>query len=620
MKYKMDSYTKEYKERFLRHYDELKWLYCELYPGRMDKFEALCESMYQYYKERRADLKIIDRKREQNPNWYKGNQMLGMMLYVDAFAGNLSGVRDKLDYIEECKVNYIHLMPLLDSPEGKSDGGYAVSDFRKVKPELGTMDELDQLSKACHDRGISICLDFVMNHTSDEHEWAKRAMQGEREYQYRYFFYDNYDVPAEFEKTVPEVFPTTAPGNFTWLPKIGKHVMTTFYPYQWDLNYWNPIVLNEMLGNALNLMNKGVDIIRIDAVPYIWKQQGTKCRNLPQVHSIVRIMRMICEIVCPGVLLLGEVVMEPDKVVPYFGSVEKPECHMLYNVTTMAATWNSVATRDVRLLKRQMDIVNSLPKEYVFLNYLRCHDDIGWGLDYLWLMQFGIGEVSHKKYLNDFLTGKCPESFARGELYNSDPKSGDARLCGTTASLCGIEKAAYEKDNEALERAVRLDLMLHAYLLVQSGIPVIYSGDEVGRENDYTYHEVPGKCEDSRHLHRGKFQWDLAENRTKKGSMQQKLFTGIGELEEIRKRLSVFQTFANVWTIDTWEESVLGIIRANEKEKLVALFNFSEYDKTAWINEGEDEYTDLISGRKMQAKGVNIPAYGVYWLFKEVDS
>ena len=219
-------------------------------------------------------------------------------------------------------------------------------------------------------------------------------------------------------------------------------------------------MLNEMIYNMLNLVNKGIDIIRIDAVPYIWKQLGTNCRNLPQVHSIVRIMRIITEIVCPGVLLLGEVVMAPDKVVPYFGSVEKPECHMLYNVTTMATTWHSVATKDAMLLKQQMNVVNTLPKDYVFLNYLRCHDDIGWGLDYLWLMQFGIGEVSHKRYLNNFLTGQYPGSFARGELYNSDPASGDARLCGTTASLSGIEKAAYEKDDEALDRAVRLDLSL----------------------------------------------------------------------------------------------------------------------------------------------------------------
>lgn len=559
----------------------------------------------------------MDRERAKDPQWYKGNRMVGMMMYVDAFAGDLNGVLKHLDYIEECGVNYLHLMPLLDTPEGRSDGGYAVSDFRKVRPDLGTMEDLECLAKECHKRGVSICLDFVMNHTSEDHEWARKAKAGDPEYQNRYFFYDNYDLPAQFERTVPEVFPTTAPGNFTWVQEAGKYVMTTFYPYQWDLNYWNPVVLNEMAQNMLNLVNRGIDVIRIDAVPYIWKQLGTNCRNLPQVHTIVRIMRIICEIVCPGVLLLGEVVMEPDKVVPYFGSVEKPECHMLYNVTTMAATWNSVATRDIRLLRQQMNVVSGLPKDYVFLNYLRCHDDIGWGLDYPWLKQFGIDEVSHKKYLNDFLTGQYPGSFGRGELYNSDPESGDARLCGTTASLCGIEKAAFEKDTEALEKAVRLDLMLHAYMLSQSGIPVIYSGDEIGQENDYTYHENPRKWDDSRYLHRGDFRWELEKKRSVKGSLQEKIFDGIRKLETIRAQYPVFCTDARVWTIDTWDDSILGLVREYGEEKVIALFNFSEFDKVAWINEEDGMYTDLISGRAMEAKGVEIPAYGVYWLMRE---
>ena len=573
--------------------------------------------MYRFYTERKTALKTMDRERAKDPQWYKGNRMVGMMMYVDAFAGDLNGVLKHLDYIEECGVNYLHLMPLLDTPEGRSDGGYAVSDFRKVRPDLGTMEDLECLAEECHKRGVSICLDFVMNHTSEDHEWARKAKAGDPEYQNRYFFYDNYDLPAQFERTVPEVFPTTAPGNFTWVQEAGKYVMTTFYPYQWDLNYWNPVVLNEMAQNMLNLVNRGIDVIRIDAVPYIWKQLGTNCRNLPQVHTIVRIMRIICEIVCPGVLLLGEVVMEPDKVVPYFGSVEKPECHMLYNVTTMAATWNSVATRDIRLLRQQMNVVSGLPKDYVFLNYLRCHDDIGWGLDYPWLKQFGIDEVSHKKYLNDFLTGQYPGSFGRGELYNSDPESGDARLCGTTASLCGIEKAAFEKDTEALEKAVRLDLMLHAYMLSQSGIPVIYSGDEIGQENDYIYHENPRKWDDSRYLHRGDFRWDLEKKRSVKGSLQEKIFDGIRKLETIRAQYPVFCTDARVWTIDTWDDSILGLVREYGEEKVIALFNFSEFDKVAWINEEDGMYTDLISGRAMEAKGVEIPAYGVYWLMRE---
>jgi amylosucrase len=471
--------TKEFEARLARHYDELKWLYCELYSEQYDSFEDLLETLKYYYKNRNTELKKSDRKREKDSEWYKRNDLHGMMFYVDAFAGNLKGVEEKLDYLSETGVNYLHLMPLLDTVDGKSDGGYAVSDFRKVKENLGTMEDLEELTHICHQKGMNICMDFVMNHTSDEHEWAKRARAGEKEYQDRYFFFDNFDVPAIFEHYCPQVFPTTAPGNFTWLPEIQKHVMTTFYPYQWDLNYRNPVVLNEMTANLLNLANRGVDIIRIDAVPYIWKELFTPCRNLKQVHTIVRMLRMITEIVCPGVLLLGEVVMEPAKVVPYFGTVDKPECHMLYNVTTMASIWHTVATRDVRLLRRQMDSVFALPREYTFLNYLRCHDDIGWGLDYDWMRQFGTDEVVHKRYLNDFFTGNVWDSFGRGELYNDDPRLGDARLCGTTASLCGVERYSFEKNQLLLDRSIQCDIMLHAFMLIQSGIPILYAGFEI---------------------------------------------------------------------------------------------------------------------------------------------
>ncbi len=611
----MSKAEKVFQQRMERHHDELRWLYMELYQND-DMFAELCSQMYEYYMQRNKQLQKMDQDREKEPGWYKKNDILGMMMYIDNYAENLKGVEEKLDYLEECQVNYIHLMPFLDTPKGRSDGGYAVSDFRRVQPQLGTMDDLESLTAACHKKGMNVCMDFVMNHTSEDHEWAMRARQGDGEYMSRYFFFRDYAMPAEYEKTVPQVFPTTAPGNFTWLQEAGHFVMTTFYPYQWDLNYRNPRVFNEMVYNFLFLANKGIDVMRIDAVPYIWKEIGTNCRNLPQVHTIVRMMRMISEIVCPGVLLLGEVVMEPEKVVPYFGTVEKPECHMLYNVTTMATTWHTVATRDIRLLKMQMDVVSGLPKDYVFLNYLRCHDDIGWGLDYQWLKRFGIKEVSHKKYLNDFLTGVIPEAFGRGELYNSDPTSGDARLCGTTASLCGIEKAAYERNEPALEQAVQLDLMLHAYMLTQSGIPVIYSGDEIGQENDYSYHKEPDRWGDSRYLHRGKFRWDLEQKRSQQGTVQQKLFDGIKKLEQIRKNSELFYTDASVHTFDTLDDSVLGIVREYGDLKLTALFNFSEFNKVVQLDE-EGAYGDLISGKKKEGKEVNIQGYGVYWLLKK---
>ena len=293
-----------YRRRFERHFDELRWLYMELY-GNDSMFAELCDQLQRFYEQRGETLKESDLVREQNPGWYKSNDMMGMMLYIDNFAGTMKGVESKLDYIEKCNVNYIHLMPFLDTVEGRSDGGYAVADFRKVQEKLGTMEDLESLTAACHRRKMNVCMDFVMNHTSEDHEWARRAKAGDGEYMSRYFFYDNAELPQAYERTVPQVFPTTAPGNFTYLPQLNKHVLTTFYPYQWDLNYKNPRVFNEMMYNFLYLANQGIDVVRIDAVPYIWKELGTSCRNLPQVHTVVRMMRMISEIVCPSVVLLG---------------------------------------------------------------------------------------------------------------------------------------------------------------------------------------------------------------------------------------------------------------------------------------------------------------------------
>ena len=607
--------TAEYTKRFEERYDELKWLYCELYNNNMEAFDWLCDSLYGYYQERNSDLKKLDRSRVKNPDWYKQNDLLGMMMYTNAFAGTLKGVKEKLPYVKSCGVNYLHFMPLLESPKGRDDGGYAVADFRKVKPELGTMEDLEDLTAECHRQGISCCLDFVMNHTSEDHEWARAARQGNPVARSRYFFYDDWFVPNIYEETVPEVFPTTAPGNFTWINDCNQVVMTTFYPYQWDLNYANPMVFNDMVGNMLYMANRGIDVIRLDAVPYIWKQIGTNCRNLPQVHTLVRMMRIISEIVCPGVLLLGEVVMEPSKVVPYFGTVDKPECHMLYNVTTMASTWNTIATKNVGLLKRQMDQVCALPKDYVFLNYLRCHDDIGWGLDYDWLAQFGIDEVAHKKFLNDYFTGKGYNSDSRGELYNDDPRLGDARLCGTTASLSGLEAGQYEANADKIDQAIACDLMLHGYLLAQSGIPVLYSGDEIGQTNDYTYKNDPDKCADSRYLHRGNFPWDKVE---KKDAVAMRIFDALRHMEDIRASHDVFSCNANVYTIETGCASVLGIVREYAGHELRAFFNFSNMDQLIWTmpEDQADIYTDLISGKTLRELGAVMPRYGCWWFYR----
>lgn len=615
---KEQTLEKSFSKRYQKYSAEIKALFLGLYHDNtaLDLFRQM---LYRSWSERPNGLKRLDSVRLQDPDWYKKREMLGMQMYVGAFAGDLKGVRKRLDYIQDCGVNYLHLMPLLESPKGRSDGGYAVANFRKVQPELGTMEDLSALSVDCHKRGISVCLDFVMNHTSEDHEWARRARAGEKEYQDRYFFYDDWTIPQQFEKDVPQVFPTTAPGNFSLCEETGKVVMTTFYPYQWDLNYANPSVFIDMTENMLFLCNQGIDIIRLDAVPYIWKELGTNCRNLPQVHELVRLMRIVCEIVCPGTLLLGEVVMEPSKVVPYFGTVEKPECHMLYNVTTMASTWHTVATRDTSLLRDQLNKVFALPKEYGFLNYLRCHDDIGWGLDYDFLKWFGIEETAHKKYLNDYLTGKWPGSPARGELYNDDPRLGDARLCGTTASLCGIEAARLEQDGEKLKKALCFDIMLHAYMFTLSGVPILYSGDELAQENDYSYHNDPDKAADSRYLHRGKMNWAAAENRGDRNTPEGEMFTSLRQLEKLRAEHRCFESKADIWTLNIWDKSLLGIGRYYDGEKLIALYNFSDEEKRITLRNEDGDLFDLFTGRIVNKREVEIPAKSFRWLLCDFD-
>lgn len=605
---------REFTQRLSARQTELRTLCAALYPDGDGVFAQLSAVMEQRFAERSNALKALDRQRENHPDWFRGNGIVGMCLYADRFAGNLNGVRERLGYFEELHINYLHLMPFLDTEKGKSDGGYAVSDFRRVRPDLGTMDDLEALTAACREKGIAVCMDFVMNHTSEAHEWARRARAGEQAYQDYYFFYENREFPDRYDLHVPQVFPSTAPGNFTYLDDIGKYVMTQFYPYQWDLNYQNPAVLSTMTDNLLFLANKGIDVMRIDAVPYIWKELGTDCRNLPQVHTIVRLLHLVCEIVCPGVLLLGEVVMAPEKLAPYFGSPDAPECHMLYNATTMCTTWHTVATKDVRLLRCQTDIVSALPKKQVFLNYLRCHDDIGWGLDYPFLQQLGMEEVPHKAFLNAFFTGEYPGSFARGERYNDAPALGDARLCGTTASLLGVEAAESSDDCRALRQAVKRVFMLHAYLLSQSGIPMMYSGDEIGALNDYSYHDSPDTFDDSRYLHRGKFPWEQTALRNRSDTRQGRIYQGVKRLIQIRQTEEIFSSKAMVQTFDAGSDAVLGIKRYFNNRILTMVYNFSEEWQHIHLN-AYGPHTDLVSRREIHLSGEwELPPYEFLWM------
>ncbi len=593
--------------------DELKWLYSELY-GETPCFEQLIGRIRQFAASRKPALTALDRAREADPEWYRRSDMLGMMMYTEQFADSLAGIEKRLPYLKELNVRYLHLMPLLKMPKKENDGGYAVSDFRQVDERIGTIDELSHLADVCREQKMSICLDFIVNHTSDEHEWAVRAKKGEKEYQDRYMCYDTREIPDEYEKTVPQVFPNTAPGNFIFCGEMGKYVLSTFNPYQWDMNYKNPVVFNEMACNMLYLANVGIEIFRIDAVPYIWKELGTSCRNLPQVHTIMRMLRIIAKAVCPAVVFKGEVVMAPHEVAPYFGPVDKPECDILYNVTTMVCVWNSLATRDVTLLKWQMDAMDALPPEFTFVNYVRCHDDIGWGLEESAVQYLGSDPLEHKKFLYHFYIGDYPGSFARGELYNYDPVSQDARSCGTCASLCGIEKALDECDPGALGLAVSRHLMIHAYIASLSGIPVIYSGDELAQLNDNRYTDDPVKAVDSRFIHRGKLDWARAEKRLDRETVPGLVFQALQKLIRLRAENPVFNAGARERTLDSGDKAVLAFRREGGGQTLTAVYNFSEFPKHVQPVQG-GRCRDLLTGRDYDG-AFEIGAYQALWLLK----
>lgn len=584
-----------FEHRLKDRRDELEWLYMELYDDR-PQLNALLDEMKSLCEQRCSELKQLDDTREKHPLWFRAGNMLGMTMYTNLFAGDLCHLEQLLDYLSEQGITYLHLMPLLKMPHPDNDGGYAVEDFTQVDSRLGSNEDLEHLTAAMRRRGMSLCLDFVINHTADTHDWAMRAKAGDPEYISRYICFDTPDIPAEMEKTIPDVFPETAPGSFLYVPEMQKYVCSSFHPYQWDLNYRNPVVFNEMTANLLRLANLGVEVLRIDAVPYLWKQIGTTYRNLPQVHTIMRMIRLITEIVCPGVILKGEVVMAPRELAPYFGTMEKPECHLLYNASTMATQWSALASGDVRQLKRQLDDLHSLPAHCSFVNYLRCHDDIGWGLNEDFGRTIGIDPLAHKIYLYRFFEGSFPGSYARGELYNYDPKTQDARTCGTTASLCGIEKGLTEQDEIQIAKGIQRDLMMHAAMMSMAGFPMLSSGDEIGQLNGYGYHNDPVLQEDSRNLHRTPFSWENAALRTQAGSIQQRIWDGLRQLVQLRAAEPCFGPLASVSTWDTHNRHVLALVRRAEDQLLVCLFNFSDAVQTIYMDAMEGMFTDLITG------------------------
>lgn len=576
--------TSDFEARLYALFSEIYSRFERLYGAKEDfedQLRALVGIMAQKYLARPKDLKKLDHERELDHGWFLSEKVTGMMLYVDRFNGNLRGVLDKIDYFEELGVNLLHFMPLLECPDEKNDGGYAVSNYRKVRKAFGTNADFKTVSKSLRDKDMLLMIDLVVNHTSDEHQWARKAQKGDPVYQDYYYTFPDRTIPELFERAMPEVFPENAPGNFTYNEAMQRWVMTVFNNYQWDLNYINPAVFIEMLDIILFRANMGVDVFRMDAVAFVWKQMGTDCQNLPEAHVIHQLFKLCSQVVAPGVAFLAEAIVAPNEIVKYFGEskVWSNEHDMAYNATLMALLWNSIATRSANVMKAALRDLPPKPPGTTWINYVRCHDDIGLGFEDRHVSEVGFDPWLHRQFLIRFLTGEFEGSFSKGMPFMQNPETGDARISGSLASLAGLEYGLEQKNALAVRRAIDRINLLHSVILSYGGLPIIYYGDELAMLNDYSFASDPAKSDDNRWVHRPVIDWEQAENRHTKNSAQQEVFSSLKRMIEVRKNSPELADVNNLQLVETGNEHIFAYLRARGDLKTLAIHNFKDTDQ-----------------------------------------
>jgi len=600
-----------------------------LYPEEHHEkdFQKLLKLLPKLFAERPDHLKKQDLERINTANWYQAEKLMGMQLYVEHFNKDIKGLQEKIPYFKKLGINFLHLMPITTRPAGESDGGYAVNSYFEVDKKYGSKEDLLELTKAFRKNGIYLMLDFVVNHTSDEFSWAKKAKKGDKKYQGYYYTYEDFTIPAEFEKTLPEVFPETSPGNFTYIPEMEKWVMTVFNSYQWDLNYTNPEVFLEMLTNLVKLTDMGVDVVRFDALAFLWKKIGTISQNLPEAHNLISLFRMCLQVVAPGSILLAEAIVAPTDIVKYFGVEEKRgnECEIAYNASLMALLWNSIATKKTQLLYKSLMHVPPKPQDCTWINYIRCHDDIGLGYENHLIQELGWNPEMHRKFLLDYYCQRLDWSPATGMLFMYNPKTGDGRITGSAASLLGLEKAIKTKNEALLEESVKKIVLLHGITLAFGGIPLIYAGDEIGTLNDYSFQNDASKKGDSRWVNRPMQDWETITNLDKEDLPQSRIFHSLQRLIKIRKENSVFADHNNLELYHTGNDHVFSFERPEDQKGLLVICNFDENPQvidSAWIKKlgyfSKGEPLDLVSGEKVGLNSalLELMPYQMLWLMK----
>lgn len=610
-----NSFYQRLSEQFIRFTEQLFILYGQR-PDFGFHVAQIIESLFYAYKKRPHYLKKRDEQFPVESGWYLSQNMIGAVAYVDRFAGTFKRIQERLPYLQELGISYLHLMPFYRSPEKENDGGYAVSSYRETDPKLGTIEDLQVLSRVLLDNGIVLVADFIFNHTSDEHEWALKAKAGNKTFEQFYWTFTNYEDVQQYQAHLRDIFPEVRKGSFTYCEVLGKWVWTTFHSYQWDLRYENPAVFNAMAQEMLAIANSGISVLRLDAVAFTWKRKGTSCENLPEAHTLIQAFRTAAKIVAPSLLFKSEAIVHPAEIAKY---IDREECQLSYNPLVMAELWEACATKEVRLLVHSLRKHFHIPEGCTWVNYIRCHDDIGWTFADEDAAELGINAYDHRQFLNEFYMGLFPGSFSRGVSFQYNPQTGDRRICGTAASLAGIELALEQGSGYDLERAVRRLLMLYGIVYALSGIPLLYLGDEIAALNNYSYEQEPQHCMDSRWVHRPYWSEQAYKERHVVTTLSGKIFTTFCTYAHIRKAHDIFSA-GKVEILDSGHPSVLAFRKQHKHTVLLVIANFSEHNVSmpAWwfhTHIGGASGTDLLSGNLLRAdEALMLDSCGIVWL------